>query len=99
VIVGEAGVAQRDDATNRIVAALRFGDPEVSGFAEARLEQRVARKPLTTTKNDVIEVGRAFYYMAYFQTKNSNLGNFWRDKQWKMLVYFVSILVYFRSFC
>jgi hypothetical protein len=29
--------------------------------------------------------------MAYFQTKNPNLGKFWRDMQWKMLVYFTSI--------
>jgi hypothetical protein len=25
--------------------------------------------------------------MAYFQTKNQNLGNFWRALQWEMLVY------------
>jgi hypothetical protein len=25
--------------------------------------------------------------MAYFQTKNYNLGKFWRDLKWKMLVY------------
>jgi hypothetical protein len=30
--------------------------------------------------------------MAYFQTKNHNLGKFWRDLQWKMLVYFMIIL-------
>jgi hypothetical protein len=27
--------------------------------------------------------------MVYFQTKNHNLGKFWRVLQWKMLVYFV----------
>jgi hypothetical protein len=26
--------------------------------------------------------------MVYFQTKNPNLGKFWRVLQWKMLVYF-----------
>jgi hypothetical protein len=29
--------------------------------------------------------------MVYFQTKNPNLGNFWRVLQWKMVVYFMSI--------
>jgi hypothetical protein len=29
--------------------------------------------------------------MAYFQTKNPNLGKFWRDLKWKMFVYFVAI--------
>jgi hypothetical protein len=29
--------------------------------------------------------------MAYFQTKKSNLGKFWRVLQWKMLVYFMVI--------
>jgi hypothetical protein len=34
--------------------------------------------------------------MAYFQTKNSYLGKFWRDLQWKMPVYiFYVYLVYF----
>jgi hypothetical protein len=29
--------------------------------------------------------------MVYFQTKNQNLGIFWRVLQWKMFVYFVDI--------
>jgi hypothetical protein len=29
--------------------------------------------------------------MAYFQTKNPNLGKLWRALQWKMLVYFMAI--------
>jgi hypothetical protein len=29
--------------------------------------------------------------MAYFQTKNPNFGKFWRDLQWKMLVYLMSV--------
>jgi hypothetical protein len=29
--------------------------------------------------------------MVYFQTKNPNLGKFWRVLQWKMLVYFMTI--------
>jgi hypothetical protein len=29
--------------------------------------------------------------MAYFQTKNPNLGQFWRALKWKMLVYFKAI--------
>jgi hypothetical protein len=29
--------------------------------------------------------------MVYFQTKNRNLGTFWRVLQWKMLVYFMDI--------
>jgi hypothetical protein len=33
--------------------------------------------------------------MAYFRTKNTNLGNFWRVLQWKMFVYFFGHLVYF----
>jgi hypothetical protein len=29
--------------------------------------------------------------MVYFQTKNPNLGTFWRALEWKMLVYFMAI--------
>jgi hypothetical protein len=29
--------------------------------------------------------------MAYFQTKNPDLGKFWRVLQWKMLVYYTAI--------
>jgi hypothetical protein len=29
--------------------------------------------------------------MVYFQTKNPNLGKFWRELQWNMLVYFMDI--------
>jgi hypothetical protein len=29
--------------------------------------------------------------MVCFQTKNTNLGQFWRVLQWKMLVYFMAI--------
>jgi hypothetical protein len=29
--------------------------------------------------------------MAYFQTKNPNLGIYQRDVQWNMLVYFIAI--------
>jgi hypothetical protein len=36
--------------------------------------------------------------MAYFKTKNSNLGKFWRVLQWKLLVYFVAIWSILRSF-
>jgi hypothetical protein len=39
--------------------------------------------------------------MVCFQTKNPNLGKFWRVLQWKMLVYFMdtwSILRYFVIF-
>jgi hypothetical protein len=36
--------------------------------------------------------------MAYFQTKNPNLGKFWSDLQFKMLVYVIhSHLVYFMT--
>jgi hypothetical protein len=40
--------------------------------------------------------------MAYFQTKNPNLGKFWRDLQLKKLVYFKAIwyiLLSFGIFC
>jgi hypothetical protein len=30
--------------------------------------------------------------MVYFQTKNPNLGKFWRGLEWKMLAYTISIL-------
>jgi hypothetical protein len=36
----------------------------------------------------------AILTMTYFQTKNADLGKFWRDSQWKMkghLVYFTAI--------
>jgi hypothetical protein len=42
--------------------------------------------------------------MAYFQTKNSNLGKFWRSLQWTMLAYLMDIglfyghLIYFMPF-
>jgi hypothetical protein len=36
--------------------------------------------------------------MAFIQTKNKNLGKFWRDLQWKILVYFKAIWYILRSF-
>jgi hypothetical protein len=30
--------------------------------------------------------------MVYFNTKNPNLGIFWRALEWKMLVYFMTIV-------
>jgi hypothetical protein len=36
--------------------------------------------------------------MAYFQTKNPNLGKFWRVLQWKILVYFMAIWSILRIF-
>jgi hypothetical protein len=36
--------------------------------------------------------------MAYFRTKNPNLGKFWMDLQWKMLVYFIAIWSILRLF-
>jgi hypothetical protein len=39
---------------------------------------------------------------VYFQTKNPNSGKFWRDLQWKVLVYFMafcSVLLQFGIFC
>jgi hypothetical protein len=29
--------------------------------------------------------------MVYFQTKNTNLGKFWRAFDWKILIYFMAI--------
>jgi hypothetical protein len=29
--------------------------------------------------------------MAYFQTKNPDLGKFWRALDWNMLIYFMAI--------
>jgi hypothetical protein len=34
--------------------------------------------------------------MAYFQTKNSNFGNFWKVLKWKMLGYFMTIWSFIR---
>jgi hypothetical protein len=36
--------------------------------------------------------------MVYFQTKNPNLGKFWRALEWKMLVYFMTIWNILRQF-
>jgi hypothetical protein len=36
--------------------------------------------------------------MACFQTKDSNLGKFWRALQWQMLVYFMAIRSILRSY-
>jgi hypothetical protein len=36
--------------------------------------------------------------MVYFQTKNRNLGKFWRVLQWKILVYFMDIWSILRTF-
>jgi hypothetical protein len=36
--------------------------------------------------------------MAYFQTKNPNLGKFWRVLQWKMFVYYLSVWSILRLF-
>jgi hypothetical protein len=32
--------------------------------------------------------------MAYFLTKNPNLGKFWRAWEWKMLVYFIAFGIF-----
>jgi hypothetical protein len=39
----------------------------------------------------------AGFQMAKFQTKNTNLGKFLSLLQWKMLVNFMTILVYFTA--
>jgi hypothetical protein len=36
--------------------------------------------------------------MDYFQTKNPNLGKFWRDLGWKILIYFMAIWNILRTF-
>jgi hypothetical protein len=36
--------------------------------------------------------------MVYFQTKNRNLGKFWRTLQWKMLIYIMDFWSSFRPF-
>jgi hypothetical protein len=36
--------------------------------------------------------------MAYFETKNPNLGKFWMVLKWKMLVYFIAIWFIIRPF-
>jgi hypothetical protein len=49
-----------------------------------------------------LEKGSAIQYVRTwlpdgfcFQTKNTNLGKFWRVLQWKLLVYFVAIWKHF----
>jgi hypothetical protein len=34
--------------------------------------------------------------MVYFQTKNQNLDKFWRALDWKMLIYFMAIWIFYR---
>jgi hypothetical protein len=36
--------------------------------------------------------------MVHFQTKNPNLGKFWRAFDWEMLIYFLAILAILRTF-
>jgi hypothetical protein len=36
--------------------------------------------------------------IVYFQTKNQNLGKFWRAFEWKMLVYLMTIRYILRPF-
>jgi hypothetical protein len=36
--------------------------------------------------------------MVYFQIENPNLGKFWMELQWKMLVYFMDIWFILRPF-
>jgi hypothetical protein len=36
--------------------------------------------------------------MVYFQTKNPNLGKFWRALDWTMLIYFMTIWNILRAF-
>jgi hypothetical protein len=36
--------------------------------------------------------------MIYFQTKNPNLGQFWKALDWKMLIPFMAIWNIFRTF-
>jgi hypothetical protein len=37
--------------------------------------------------------------MVYFQTKNPNLGKFWRALEWKPLVYFYENMEYLMTIC
>jgi hypothetical protein len=36
--------------------------------------------------------------MVYFQTKNPNVGSFWRALDWKMFIYFMAIWNILRTF-
>jgi hypothetical protein len=47
---------------------------------------------------DTIESWKQGCQMAYFQTKNPDLGKFWSVLLWKMLVYFTAILFILRLF-
>ncbi len=60
MVVGEAGVAQRDDATNRIVAAFRFGNANMTGLAETRLQEAVSGFPL-----------KKFHQIIYYLIQNN----------------------------
>jgi hypothetical protein len=44
------------------------------------------------------QLGSILFQMVCFQTKNPNLGKFWRVLQWKMMVYFMDTWSNLRSF-
>jgi hypothetical protein len=47
----------------------------------------VVRDVISATSLEIPHDGQQGCQMAYFQTKNPNLGKFWKVLQWKMLVF------------
>jgi hypothetical protein len=50
-----------------------------------------AKRPLFLPRSKVFEAFHQGCQMGYFQTRNPNLGKFWRALQWKRLVYSMAI--------
>jgi hypothetical protein len=70
---------------------------EEGGLRRA-VQQHVHRRPVrvsaTAERNSVLPVSQCCQ-MAYFQTKNPNLGKFWKVLQWKMLVFLVPFCLFY----
>jgi hypothetical protein len=61
-----------------------------SFVADWRYAERL-KKVLLTFQNISRSIQEQGCQMVYFQTKNTNLGKFWRALEWKRLVYSMAI--------
>jgi hypothetical protein len=80
------------------VGLVEFGESQqrrMEGeIGEQKVQEYAKNSPIISTKKDYAQGCQ----MVCFQTKNPNLGKFWRVSQWKMMVYFMDTWSILRSF-
>jgi hypothetical protein len=98
--VNNNDIAQRSLPEDRVAIVMRWRVVESGRFQCGRLragtgiERAPGRKSdFATTLHVSVERGgdKQGCQMVYFQTKNINLGNFWRALDWKMLINFMTL--------